>query len=304
MIHLVTGGAGFIGSNLVRALLDRGDEVRVIDNLSTGRAENLKGLELEFLLGSILEGHPLHRLMLGVDTVFHLAAQVSASESISHPNHAHRVNVSGTRNILHTAEQAGVRKVVLSSSCAVYGTPAQTPTPESHPARPQSPYAESKLHAEQLLLSHPYLDTVALRYFNVYGPHQSPTSSYSAVVPAFLQAALLRDPIVLEGDGTQSRDFVFVSDVVQANLLAAKAATFPGEVFNVGTGLETTLLELLCVIEHLFDFPIQVRYAKGREKDLPRSVAGLTQVQKRLGFRPSVMLYDGLSKTLDWMRSP
>ncbi len=234
---LVTGGAGFIGSHLVRRLIERGQIVRVLDNLSTGRRENLGDVPVDLMVADLLDPEAVRDAVHGAEVVYHLAAMISVPRSMEDPIGAYRSNVLGSLHVLEAARREGVRRVVLSSSCAVYGD-AAGPVSEATSPRPQSPYAASKLAMEDLasLYHNLYgLETVCLRYFNVYGPRQDPASPYSAVIPIFIRAMLDGVAPQVHGDGGQSRDFVYVDDVAAANLLAGEAADAQGAVFNVGT---------------------------------------------------------------------
>ncbi|MCS7011119.1 MAG: NAD-dependent epimerase/dehydratase family protein, partial [Anaerolineales bacterium] len=227
MLALVTGGAGFIGSHLVRALLERGLAVRVLDNFSTGRRENLAGLPLELLEADLRDASQVRRAVEGADWVFHLAAFVSVPQSMAEPETCFSVNVGGLVNLLEACRQAGVRKVIFSSSTAVYGEPSVFPTPEDAPLSPLSPYALSKQIGEQYMRFYSRvfgLPTLSLRYYNVYGPRQRPDSDYAAAIPIFARRLLTGQPLTIYGDGRQSRDFIFVEDVVRANLLAAESS--------------------------------------------------------------------------------
>ncbi len=305
---LVTGGAGFIGSNLVRALLHRGDRVRVLDDLSTGHRDNLRGLGsgCDVLVGSVDDPSALRKALEGVDHVVHLAAVISVPYSIEHPEQTRRINDLGTRAVLDEARRAGAKRVVISSSCAVYGENQEMPLHEDASPDPRSPYAETKLageqHVRECYAVHGQ-ETVALRYFNVFGPRQDPESPYAAVVPLFIRAFLRGEGVALYGDGLQTRDFCFVEDVVRANLLACDAPGIAGRVFNVGTGVPTSLQDLLGELQVLFGESIDVRPDPPRAGDLRHSQADVGRACGTLGFRAETSLRAGLERTIQWYRA-
>lgn len=306
---LVTGGAGFIGSTLVRALLDAGWQVRVLDNFSTGRPENLRGLSargVEVVEGDLRDLDLLPQALRGVRAVFHQAAFVSVPASMEDPLTCHDINATGTLRLLHAARAAGVEVVVLASSAAVYGDAQAFPLQESLPPRPLSPYAASKA-ADELyarLFTHAFdLPVVALRYFNVYGPRQRPDSPYAAAIPIFARRMLAGQPPVIFGDGGQRRDFVFVEDVARANLLAAQQPAAAGEVFNICTGREVTLLELVATLRRLLPQAPAPRFADPRPGDIYRSVGDPTRAARILGFRATTPLEQGLAAVVAWLRS-
>ena len=305
---LVTGGAGFIGSNLVRALLDRGDDVRVLDDLSTGHRSNLHGLgdRCDVRLGSIDDRATLQSALDGADHVMHLAAVISVPYSIEHPRQTRRINDLGTRAVLDGARRAGVKRVVVSSSCAIYGECQDMPLKESTPPDPRSPYAETKLAGERHVRECHEVhgqEAVALRYFNVFGPRQDPGSPYAAVVPLFIRAFLRREGVALFGDGQQTRDFCFVRDVVRANLLACETPGIGGQVLNVGTGVPTSVQDLLGELRVLFDRVIDVRLEPARAGDLRHSQADTRRAAEVLGFRSDTSLSAGLRSTIRWYRA-
>jgi len=307
MRALVTGGAGFIGSHIVEELLRQGHRVRVLDDFSSGKRENLAGLpgKPEVLEGDLRNPQTLQEAVRGVEQVFHLAAFVSVPRSMTDPQTCFAINVGGTVGLLEAARQAGVRKVVLSSSTAVYGNPEIFPVTEETCLRPLSPYALSKQVNELYagLYTRAFgLPVVALRYFNVYGPRQRPDSEYAAAVPIFVRRLLDGQPIVIYGDGKQSRDFIYVADVVQANLLAAGSEA-GGEVFNVCTGRETSLLDLLEELSEVAPRQPEVRFEAPRPGDIYRSAGSPEKAERLLGFRPETSLADGLRQTVDWMRA-
>jgi nucleoside-diphosphate-sugar epimerase len=304
---LVTGGAGFIGSHIVEELLRKGASVRVLDNFSTGKRENLAALhgDLEILEGDLRDAEGIKGATREVDLVFHLAAFISVPQSMLDPQECFDTNVTGTVRLLEAARRAGVRKVVLSSSTAVYGNPAKFPTDEETPLQPLSPYALSKQVNElyaRLYTQTFNLPVTALRYFNVYGPRQRPDSAYAAAISIFSRRLVNGEPITIYGDGNQSRDFIFVKDVVRANLLAAESDS-AGEVFNICTGCESTLLDLLETLSEVSTRLPEVRFAAPRPGDIYRSVGDPGKAASVLGFRSSASLADGLGQTLEWMKS-
>ncbi len=302
---LVTGGGGFIGSHLVEALVQRGDAVRVLDNFSTGRRENLAHLDgkVEILEGDLRNPEQVEAAVRGVDLIFHQAALISVPESLQDPQACFAVNVDGTATLLDAARRQGVCKIVLASSTAVYGDARSFPLTEDTPPRPLSPYALSKQVNELYgnLYSRLFdLPVVALRYFNVYGPRQRPDSPYAAVIPLFLKRLLQGEPLILFGDGEQTRDFIFVEDVARANLLAAESDAV-GEVFNVCTGQETSLLGIVKTLCQITGRQPTIRYEPPRPGDIYRSVGDPQKAAVALNFRARVSLAEGLKRTLDWM---
>jgi UDP-glucose 4-epimerase len=307
MRTLVTGGAGFIGSHIVEALLNRGDSVRVLDNFSSGRRENLKDLksDLEVLDGDLRDADLVKASVKNIDLVFHLAALVSVPQSMTDPGTCFAINVGGTVALMDAARLAGVRRMVISSSTAVYGDTDVFPTTEETSLRPLSPYALSKqvneLYAS--LYTHTLgLPVTALRYFNVYGPRQRPDSDYAAAIPIFLSHLVAGQPIVIFGDGRQSRDFIFIKDVVRANLMAAESNT-GGQVFNICSGLETNLLDLLEELSTISPHQPEVRFEPPRSGDIYRSVGSPDRAAAEFGFRAQTSLADGLAQTIAWMKT-
>ena len=321
----MTGGAGFIGSHIVRALLARGDRVRVLDDFSTGRRENIAEVaaHVDVVEGDVRDEELVERALAGADSVIHQAAIPSVALSFERPGLVEAVNVAGTATVLGAARHQSVRRLLLASSCAVYGDAAAVPVTEDTPASPLSPYAVGKLAAEWHLWvlgagrgqpgtssekSHavPFargLETVALRYFNVFGPRQDPSSEYSGVIAQFMSAVYAGRPCTIYGDGLQSRDFVYVADVVAANLLALDADSAVGRVMNVGSGTETTLLDLVAAIGSAAGVGLQVVHAAAREGDIQRSAASVSLARSLLGYRPQTPLRDGLVETLHWYRN-
>ena len=307
MRALVTGGAGFIGSHIVEELLREGASVRVFDNFSSGKRENLAAFwgDLEIMQGDLRDPEAIKTATRDVELIFHLAAFVSVPESMQDPQACFAINVAGTVSLLEAARQAGVRKVVLSSSTAVYGDTDQFPTGEETSLKPLSPYALSKQVNELYARLYTYtfhLPVIALRYFNVYGPRQSPDSTYAAAISIFTRRLVNGDPITIYGDGKQSRDFIFVKDVVRANLLAARSDA-AGEAFNICTGRETTLLDLLEELSEISPRQPEVRFEGPRPGDIYRSSGNPEKAFAALGFRASVSLADGLAQTVEWMKS-
>ena len=307
MRALVTGGAGFIGSHIVEELLRSGASVRVFDNLSTGKRENLASFQgdLEVRIGDLRDADAIKAAAQSMDLVFHLAAFISVPQSMLEPDNCFAINVAGTATLLEAARQAGVQKVVLSSSTAVYGNPDHFPTDERTPVSPLSPYALSKYVNE--LYARLYTQTfglpvTALRYFNVYGPRQDPNSAYAAAISIFARRLVNGEPITIYGDGKQSRDFIFVKDVVRANLLAA-GSTVSGEVFNICTGHETSLLDLLEELSEVSPNQPQVRFAAPRLGDIYRSQGNPEKAASALGFRAQTPLAEGLAQTVEWMKN-
>jgi UDP-glucose 4-epimerase len=302
---LVTGGAGFIGSHLVDALIALGSRVTVIDNLSTGRKENLQeaGPGLDFQEGDIRDRDLLKKLMDGVDVVFHQAAVVSVPLSVAQPLASAEINEMGTLAVLETARQAGCRRVVLASSSAVYGDDPQLPKREEMALRPLSPYAVQKMVGEYYagLYGTLYgLETACLRYFNVFGPRQDPSSPYSGVISIFMDRAVAGRAPVIYGDGEQTRDFVYVQDVVAANLRAATEKSAAGRVFNIGTGHTITVSGLWQSVAKLAGIALSPEYQAARDGDILHSVAAIDAARQHLGFAPEVGFEDGLTRTYNW----
>ncbi len=299
--YLVTGGCGFIGSHLVEALAAEGHEVRVFDNLSSGRAENLAAARgrVELILGDVRHPDQLAPAMAGVAGVFHEAALVSVAESVERPRENYEINVMGTVNVLEAARAAGVRRVVFASTAAVYGNAPELPKREDMRPAPESPYAAAKLAAEHVLAVHARLyglETVSLRYFNVYGPRQDPSSPYSGVISRFVEAMRRGEAPRVFGDGRQTRDFVFVRDVVGANLAAMRSPRVGrGETVNVGTGRRTSLIELLDALAAAAGCGVRPEFGPPRPGDVRDSVADISAARELLGYEPSVSLAEGLA---------
>lgn len=312
MNYLVTGGAGFIGSHIVHTLLEGGNSVRVLDNFSTGKRENLASLmqkfgdRLEVLEGDLRNVSDVEQAVRGVDVIFHEGAFVSVPQSMEEPQTCFDVNITGTSRLLDAARAAGVRRAVLASSAAIYGESQAFPLVEETLPQPLSPYAVSKRVKEmyaELFTSSFGLEVVALRYFNVYGPRQRPDSMYAAAVPIFARCLLDGKPVTVYGDGGQTRDLINVRDVVRANLIAAKHPNAPGQIFNICTGVETRLLDLLDVMYELIPNVPPPQFAAPRAGDIYRSVGSPQKAKEELGFQADVSLVDGLKETIDWMRA-
>ena len=306
MKTLVTGGGGFIGSNLVRALLARGDEVRVLDNFATGSRANLAGLEagVDLVEGDLRSYERVHAAVRGVEVVFHQGALPSVPRSVQDPLTTTAVNVEGTLNVLLAARDEGVRRIVNASSSSVYGTSGELPRVETQAPDPISPYAVAKLAAERFCTSFSRvygMEIVSLRYFNVFGPRQDPTSQYAAVVPRFIAAIAGGEPISIYGDGEQSRDFTYVDNVVQANLLSADAERATGEILNVATGRSFTVNALADAIGALLGKPVEKRFEPTREADVRASWADLAEAGRVLGYVPLVDFGEGLARTADYV---
>ncbi len=300
---LVTGGAGFIGSHLVQWLVQQGHAVRVLDNLSSGRKAWLGDAlaAVDFHIGDICDMAAVQAAMQEVHIVFHLAALVSVVESIEQPLKAHAHNATGTLHVLEAARQAGVQRVVQASSCAVYGNCERLPISEQEPPQPLSPYATTKLAAEQLgqLYTTLYgLETVALRFFNVYGPRQDPASPYAAVVPRFVAALRQGTQPVIFGDGQQSRDFIYVGDIVQGLWTAATAPNVGGQVFNVGTGQTWSILELAHLVGAALGVVVQPEFKPARLGEVRHSCADVQHFAQLANFRATVSLREGLQRTV------
>jgi len=305
--YLVTGGAGFIGSHIAETLLDRGESVRIFDNLSTGRQANLSALQgrAEFLHGDIRDFDAVKTAMTGVEVVFHQAAMASVPRSIALPVESLETNINGTQHVLLAARDAGVRRIVYASSSSVYGNTPTLPKHEQMQTRPMSPYAVQKLTGELLceVFTRIYgLETVALRYFNVFGPRQDPASEYAAVIPRFLTALLKGQRPIVFGDGEQTRDFTYVTNVVQANLLAASSPDAVSRVMNIGCGERISLNKLLHLAGELLGTTVRADYREPRPGDVRDSLADISLAHLLLGYQPAVGFREGLARTLDAMR--
>ncbi|MFN0119960.1 MAG: SDR family oxidoreductase [Blastocatellia bacterium] len=307
-LYLVTGGAGFIGSHICEALVRRGDRVRVIDNLITGNRANLAHLDgqVEFIEASITDTTALAAATAGVQVIFHEAAIPSVPRSVKEPALNHDANVNGTFNVLMAARDAGVKRVVYAASSSAYGETEKLPKEESMAPSPLSPYAAAKLVGEyycQVFTRVYGLETVALRYFNVFGPRQDPTSPYSGVISKFVTNLLAGVAPTIYGDGEQSRDFTYVDNVVQANLRAAEAPAASGQVMNVAIGERITLNQLLAELQKIIGTNLTAVYETTRTGDVKHSLADITEARRLLGFEPVVGLAEGLARTVAWYRN-
>jgi UDP-glucose 4-epimerase len=304
---LVTGGAGFIGSHLTDALLEQGWSVRVVDDFSSGRQENLAQAEgrIELIQGDFADPALAARAVEGVEVVFHQGAVPSVPRSVEEPVRTNRVNVDGTLLVLQAAREAGVRRVVYAASSSAYGDTEVLPKVETMPAQPRSPYALQKYAGElycQLYHELYGLETVALRYFNIFGPRQDPKSVYAAVVPMFITACLRGEPPTIHGDGEQSRDFTYVADAVRANLAAADAPRAPGHVVNVAGGKRVTLNQLLATIQGIVGSQLVPVHGPARAGDVRHSLADLTRARRLLDWEPAIPLEEGLRRTVESLR--
>ena len=314
--YLVTGGAGFIGGHLVEALLRRGDRVVVLDDFSTGRKENLAAAlraragstpEPEIIEGDIRRPEVVRKALKGVTHVLHQAALPSVPRSIAQPAESHEVNATGTLNLLIAARDLGVRRFVYASSSSAYGNSPTQPKVETMPTAPLSPYAVSKLAAEQycrIFTSLYGLETIALRYFNIFGPRQDPKSQYAAVVPRFITAALGGESPVVFGDGRQSRDFTFIDNAVQANLRACEApAAAAGRAYNVACGKSVSLLDMLSILERLTGKTIKPIHEAPRAGDVRDSLADISAARSGFGYAPEIDIEEGLRRTVAFFRA-
>lgn len=304
---LVTGGGGFIGGHLVERLLRDGHAVRVLDNFSTGRRINVQGVldQIELIEGDLRDLDAVRRAAEGVDVVFHEGALASVPRSVNDPLSSNAVNVDGTLNVLVAARDAGARRVVFASSSSVYGDTPTLPKVETMPFAPISPYGIAKMAAETYVTRFAQLydiETVALRYFNVFGPRQDPTSQYSGVIARFCTAALAGEPYTINGDGLQSRDFTFVDNVVDANVLAGTVPGVSGQVFNIACNQQITLLDLVAVLNKLVGRDLPVEHGPDRAGDIKHSLADISKARQLLGFQPRVGFEQGMARTLDWYR--
>ncbi len=307
-LYLITGGAGFIGSHLAEELLRRGARVRVLDNFSTGKRENLAGLgpHFELIEGDIRSYHTVHQAVRDVDYVLHQGALPSVPRSINDPITTNEVNVGGTLNLLDAARDAGVKRVVYASSSSVYGAHSQVPKREDMTPQPISPYAVSKLTGEHYcqVFSRTYgLETVSLRYFNVFGPRQDPQSAYSAFIPKFAAGILRHQELTVDGDGTQSRDFTYVRNVVEANLLAATAPGVSGEVFNIACGASLSVNEVVTHLAQLCGTQARLVHGPSRAGDVPHSLADISRAKKCLDYEPQVGAREGLAQVVAWFQN-
>jgi UDP-glucose 4-epimerase len=308
-LYLITGVAGFIGSSLAPGILAQGDEVRGVDNFATGKRENLAEIagKIDFREADLLNLDAMHDACRGVDYVFHEAAIPSVPKSVLDPLGSNRANVDGTVHLLIAARDAKVKRVVYAASSSAYGDTPTLPKHEGMPSNPISPYAVAKLASEYYMKSFHRcygLETVCLRYFNIFGPRQDPSSPYSGVLAKFITQMLKGEQPTIFGDGTQSRDFTYIDNVVSANLLAAKAPTgqVAGQVFNIATGTRFDLNQTFQLLKKITGFKGEVKYAPERPGDVKHSLADLSRTEKRLGYKPLVNFEEGLRRTVDWYR--
>jgi UDP-glucose 4-epimerase len=305
--YLVTGGGGFIGSHIAATLVERGRRVRVLDNFATGRRENLAQImaDIELIEGDVADPQTARRAVAGVEIVFHQAAIPSVPRSIADPMSVHHNNTLGTLQILLAARDAGVKRVVFASSSSIYGDSPTLPKREDMPPAPKSPYAATKLAGEvycQSFTDSYGLETVSLRYFNVFGPRQDPLSEYAAVIPKFITALLAGQPPTIYGDGQQTRDFTYISNVVEANLLAAEAPAASGRVFNMACGKRISLLELVAILNDICKTNLRPEHTAPRPGDVLHSLADITLAQEVLGYKATTSLEEGLRQTVAWYR--
>lgn len=306
-LYLVTGGAGFIGSNIIEELLKRGERVRVLDNFSTGRKENLSRFmsHIELIEGDLRNFESAKRAVDGVDYILHQAALPSVSRSVLDPKASNEANVSGTVNLLTAAKESSVKRVVYASSSSIYGDTPTLPKIESMTPNPRSPYAVSKLAAEfycRVFHSIYGLETVALRYFNIFGPRQDPHSQYAAAIPLFIRAMLKGEKPTIFGDGSQSRDFTYVANAVRANLLSARAPQASGRIFNIACGERYSLNELIKKLNGILGTEIDPIHAESRIGEIKHSLADISQAKQILGYEPLINFEEGLSKTVEWYK--
>lgn len=306
-LFLITGIGGFIGSSLARALLARGELVRGIDNFSTGKRENIADIldSIDFREADILDLDEMHKACAGVDFVFHEAAIPSVPKSVLDPLGSNRANVDGTVNVLVAARDAKVKRVVYAASSSAYGDTPTLPKREDMRPDPISPYAVAKLASEQYMISFYRcygLEAVCLRYFNIFGPRQDPSSPYSGVLAKFITQMLRGEQPAIYGDGEQSRDFTYIDNAVEANLLACKAPQAAGKVFNVATGRRVTLNETFAILQKITSFAGRPKYGPEREGDIKHSLADISKAESGLGFKPIVDFEEGLRRTVEWYR--
>ena len=304
---LVTGGAGFIGSHLVEELIKHHHTVRILDNFSTGSLSNLTGRmeQVEIVRGDIRVSSDVQQAVIGVDAVFHLAAHISVAESMQNPAECLDINVTGTNLLLQAARDAHVKKVVISSSAAVYGDQDTLPIRENTQIKPISPYGASKRMDEILgsLYTRSFgLPVVCLRYFNVYGPRQNPNSAYAAAIPIFINRMLSGKPVTIHGDGGQTRDFVYVKDIARANMLAAASEEVNGLILNICGGKPVSILELAKTLQELIPDAPAPEYGPARDGDIYHSYGSPELAERLIHFQPEIRFHDGLADTVKWMR--
>lgn len=302
---LVTGGAGFIGSNLVDGLLNEGYEVRVLDNFSTGRRENIEHFkkDIELIEGDMRDQEITDQAVAGIDMILHEAALPSVPRSIKAPVTSNDVNVGGTLKLLSSAQKAGVQRMIMASSSSIYGNTAELPKHEAMTPKPMSPYAVTKLTGEHYLRVYHELygmETLAIRYFNVFGPRQDPTSQYSGVIAKYMSAALEGTKYTVNGDGTQARDFTYIANVVKGNLLALKAPKLGGESINVACGGKYSLLDLIDAINKAAGVNLPIKFGPDRAGDVKYSMAAIEKAKALLGYEPEVDFLEGVKRTFAW----
>ncbi len=307
--YLVTGGAGFIGCNLVRYILNRGDEVVVLDNFATGKRENLTDVldKIELVEGDILDRKTVDGAMAGCKAVFHEAALGSVPRSVADPITSHDVNVNGTIAVLESARALGVKRVIFAASSSAYGDQPVSPKQEDMPVLPISPYAASKVSCEAYMRGYAGsfgLETLSLRYFNVFGPYQDPAGAYAAVIPAWVSRLLRGERPIVYGDGEQSRDFCFIDNVCEANWLAAEAdaEVCTGQVLNIACNHKTTLNQILQQLKSLLNVDLEGEYTDPRPGDVRHSLADVTRAKEVIGYEPKIFFEEGLAKAIDWYR--
>ena len=307
-MYLVTGGAGFIGSNHAEALVRAGERVRIFDDFSSGKRENLKSFaaDVEVIEGDLRNMDAVRRAVDGVTGIYHQAALRSVPRSVDNPLATNDVNITGTLQLLMAARDAGVKRVVAASSSSVYGANEALPKREDQELLPVSPYAASKLAGEHYcrIFTRLYnLETVSLRYFNVFGARQDPDSQYAAVVPLFIQSGLDGVPLTVHGDGMQSRDFTYIDNVVQANLRAMEAPAAAGEAFNIACGSRYTLMDIVHAIERELGHPLTCRHTPPRAGDVRHTLADIGKAERVLGFKPTVDFDEGMARTVAYIKS-
>lgn len=305
---LVTGGAGFIGSHLTHALVERGDEVRVFDNFATGKRENLADIadRIDLVEGDMRNPDDCARACAGVEVILHEAALPSVPKSVADPVSTHQANIDGTFNVLMAAKEAGVRRVVYAASSSAYGDQPELPKHENMPPAPLSPYAVHKLVGEyycKVFYDCYGLQTLALRYFNVFGPRQDPKSQYAAAIPAFVTAILRDEPPTVYGDGEQTRDFTHVDNVVHANLLAADAPETHGEVLNMACGERVSVNQIIAAINKALGKSIEPKYVEERPGDVKHSLADISRAREVIGYEPKLLFEEGLDLAIDWYKA-
>ncbi len=307
--YLVTGGGGFIGSNLTRYILDKGHDVTVLDNFATGKRENLTDLagRIELIEGDIRDAECVEKAMTGVAAVFHQAAMPSVPRSVKDPITSHDVNINGTLNILETARKVGVKRIILAASSSAYGNRNESPKHEAMAPMPISPYAAQKIAGEMYMRAYAAcygMETLCLRYFNVFGPYQDPFGAYAAVIPAWVNRLLKGEKPIVFGDGEQSRDFCFIENVCEANWLAANAPaeSCDGRAINIACNSATTLNEILKQLGSLLEIKVEADYQDTRAGDVKDSLADVTLAKETIGYEPKIFFEEGLAKAIDWYK--